>query len=283
MKINRKMGLTAFQQYVSPYDINDEKIRVKVEHTYRVAGICDQIARSLPLSEEDVDLAWLIGLLHDIGRFEQVRIYNTFIDTDSVDHAEYGADILFPPKKIEQLNKEDVLQYGEGDVSHENTTSIRTFVENGSEDKTIEAAIRNHNRFMIQEGLTERERVFSNILRDADKVDILKVNVEGSISEIYNLPMERFEQDEVTPEVLENFMEGKTILKSLKKTAIDHMVGHISLTYGLVYLKSLEITEKQGYLDQLLHFPTKNPVTRKQFQQMQAQMNTYLNQRKVQA
>jgi len=263
------MGLTAFQQYVSPYDITDEKICLKVEHTYRVAGICDQIARSLSMSPEDIDLAWLTGLLHDVGRFEQVRVYNTFIDSESVDHAMYGADILFLPEKIQ--NTEDTF------LRKHPCPNIRDFVTEDQEDDLIEKAIRNHNRFMIQEGLTEREQQFCNILRDADKVDILKVNVESPISEIYNLPMERFEQDEVTPEVMDNFQPGKTVDKALKKTAIDHVVGHISLVYGMVYPKSLEITAQQGYLDKLLHFPTKNPHTRQQFQQLEEQMKQYMN------
>ena len=36
----------------------------------------------------------LIGLLHDIGRFEQVKVYDTFSDIDSIDHADYGVEIL---------------------------------------------------------------------------------------------------------------------------------------------------------------------------------------------
>ena len=37
------------------------------------------------LYEEDIILAEAIGLLHDIGRFEQIRTYHTFIDKDSVE------------------------------------------------------------------------------------------------------------------------------------------------------------------------------------------------------
>ena len=58
----------------SPYTTaSDEKIKLKIDHTYRVAGLCQRIAESLGLSEPDVDIAWLLGMLHDIGRFEQIR------------------------------------------------------------------------------------------------------------------------------------------------------------------------------------------------------------------
>ena len=37
------------------------------------------------MPDRDVDLAWLIGLLHDVGRFEQLKRYGTFIDSQSID------------------------------------------------------------------------------------------------------------------------------------------------------------------------------------------------------
>ena len=95
MKINREKALAAFQEYTDRYDSSRDMIRLKIEHTYRVCGLCQQIARSLELPEEEVDIAWLTGLLHDVGRFEQQRVYGTFIDADSIDHAKYGARILF--------------------------------------------------------------------------------------------------------------------------------------------------------------------------------------------
>ena len=95
MKINREKALAAFQEYTDRYDSSRDMIRLKIEHTYRVCGLCQQIARSLDLPEEEVDIAWLTGLLHDVGRFEQQRVYGTFTDADSIDHAKYGARILF--------------------------------------------------------------------------------------------------------------------------------------------------------------------------------------------
>ena len=74
MKINREKALAAFQEYTDRYDSSRDMIRLKIEHTYRVCGLCQQIARSLDLPEEEVDIAWLTGLLHDVGRFEQQRV-----------------------------------------------------------------------------------------------------------------------------------------------------------------------------------------------------------------
>jgi HD superfamily phosphohydrolase YqeK len=75
MHIDRDRAAHAFERYVERFDPQDPKIALKVEHTRRVADLAEKIARSLPegASPEYVDLAWLLGLLHDVGRFEQVR------------------------------------------------------------------------------------------------------------------------------------------------------------------------------------------------------------------
>ena len=100
VNIERNRVKEIFAEYVSHYDAQDEKVKLKIDHTYRVAELCDAIARSVNLTTEEIDLAWLCGMLHDIGRFEQIKNYGTFIDADSVDHALYGAKILFDEEKI---------------------------------------------------------------------------------------------------------------------------------------------------------------------------------------
>ena len=102
MKIDRRKAEAVFREYVSHYNAGEEKVRLKIEHTFRVAGLCRQIAESLGMEEEEQDLAWFTGLLHDVGRFEQLKNYGTFIDADSIDHAEYGAQILFEQGKIRE-------------------------------------------------------------------------------------------------------------------------------------------------------------------------------------
>ena len=94
--IDRKQALQVFKDYTANYDENNINIALKIAHTYRVAALSERIAKHVFNNNPDsVDISWLLGLLHDIGRFEQVTKYGTFIDADSVDHAELGADILF--------------------------------------------------------------------------------------------------------------------------------------------------------------------------------------------
>ena len=39
--------------------------------------------------------------------------------------------------------------------------------------QVVYTAIKNHNKFVIESNLTERELLFSKLIRDADKLDIL--------------------------------------------------------------------------------------------------------------
>ena len=277
MKINREKALTAFKEYTDRYDSSRDMIRLKIEHTYRVCGLCQQIAKSLKLSEEEVDIAWLTGLLHDVGRFEQQRVYGTFSDAVSIDHAKYGARILFgeiwEQKTGISAGSEESLPEG---IQADAGITIRDFVEDASEDQLLWTAVFYHSAYRIPEGLDEQTAMFCHILRDADKIDILKVNVDFPLEEIYNVSTEVLYRGEVTPEVMESFDEEHAVLRSLKKTAVDNVVGHISLVYELVYPESCHIVKQQGYLDKLMSFESKNPQTRRQFAHIREHMQAYL-------
>jgi len=93
---NKEKAAETFLAYASRYDLDDPKIRLKADHTLRVASHCDRIGKSLGMSTEDAELSFMTGILHDIGRFEQVRIYHTFRDSLSVNHAgsRTGIDFL---------------------------------------------------------------------------------------------------------------------------------------------------------------------------------------------
>lgn len=257
MKIDRAHVMAEFERYTADYDSTDEKIKLKIDHTYRVAELCERIAKAENMTETDVELAWLLGMLHDVGRFEQLRRYGTFNDGESIDHAQLGADILF-----------GVGDYKQG--------KIRDYVQDAEEDMLIETAIRVHNKYRVPEGLPARTEKLSHILRDADKIDILKVNVEVPLEEIYNTTTEELRNAEVSEMVMESFYEHKATLRDIRQSIVDHVVGHISLVYELVFPESLRIAKEQGYLDQLMHFESYNPRTRKQFAELRAEMERYL-------
>lgn len=256
LTIDRNKIRQTFHEYTSHYDMTNDKIRLKAEHTYRVAELCERIARAEHLSGEDVELAWLLGMLHDIGRFEQLKKYNTFVDSDSVDHAVLGADLLFGAA-------------GGG--------LIRTYVPEDEEDKLIETAVREHSRYRLSDCLDERTQKFCHILRDADKIDILRVNVDFPMEEIYNTTKEKLCSEEITEKVLESFYEHHAVLRRLKRTSVDNVVGHCSLIFELIFPESLKIVREQDFIWRLLDFETDNPLTARQFAGMREEMERFLD------
>lgn len=255
MNIDKLHAKTVFDDYVNNYDLNDEMIKLKAEHTYRVADLCENIASRIGLKQKDRDIAWLLGLLHDIGRFEQVKRYGTFNDSKSIDHAELGVKILF----------EDNM--------------IRDFISDNNEDELIEKAIACHNAYEVPENYSKRILSFSNILRDADKIDIFKVNTIIPPEYIYGVSSDELYTSSITKEVFENFMRKETILRKLKRSAVDHIVGHISLVFGLVYKESVETAQQMGCLEKLMEFKSQNDTTNEQFKEIQNLVHEYISEK----
>lgn len=275
--INRKNVINAFAEYVRNYDPSDEKIKLKIDHTYRVAGLCQRIAESLGLSEPDVDIAWLLGMLHDIGRFEQIRRFGTFNDAQSVDHAEFGADLLFKEGLIRKFAEG---YYEECELARSGNEEAEQIIKNNEHHNKdtglLELAIRQHNKYRVKEDLTERQRMFCDILRDADKVDIFKVNADIPMEIIYDVTTEELKSGVISKEVLESFYKRETVLKSVRKSAVDHIVGHISLLFELVYKESYRQAKEQGYVYKLLDFKSDVPEVNAEFGDMRKYVDEFL-------
>ena len=117
----------AFKEYLKDYNLEDGNIKLKIKHTYEVVKKSEYIAKGLMLDSDDIELAKLIALLHDIGRFEQVKQTNDFLDNANFEHAKYAIKILF----------DDNL--------------IRNFIDDDKDDEIIKKAIYNHNKYKIEE------------------------------------------------------------------------------------------------------------------------------------
>jgi len=259
--INRAEVEKSFRDYTSAYNLNGAKVKLKVDHTFRVAALSDVITDSLGMNGYDKDLAWLLGMLHDIGRFEQVRRYHTFRDALSINHAELSADILFRDGLIR------------------NFINVESDCPPSGDYLLIEKVIRLHNVFRLPDDLTERELRFATILRDADKLDIVRVNVETPRSEIYNVQDNIFLESEITDEVYEAILRRQNLFRNMMKTPADLMLGHVSFIFGLVYPVSVRLMKEQGYLETVLQFPSRNARTWQQFAEIRRVVHEYMEER----
>ena len=235
-----------FLKYVDKYDNNDKEILLKRRHTLRVMELSEEIAKSLDLSEEDVELAKLCGLLHDIGRFTQIRDFNTYNDLVSLDHGDLGAEIL---KKDNYINK----------------------FTNKNQDNIIKV-VKYHNKYRIPKTLSEKNRLLTKIVRDADKIDILFLFVN---KETYN----KIEYTSVSKEVYNDILNKRLVRNVNVKTSADEIVREIANIFDISYKKSFEIIKERDYVNKIFKIQlerTKNEEFIKQLKEMQLMLNNYI-------
>lgn len=220
----------AFKKYLENYDVNDDKVKLKVTHTYGVIKASEYLAESLKLDEENKLLAKIIALLHDIGRFEQTKISKDIYDTADkllFDHAEYGVKILF----------EDNL--------------IRQFVKDDKYDNIIYKAILNHNKLEIEQGLNEEELFHTKLIRDADKIDNFRVKLTENFKVLLGTDdTNAIFNDTISDKVYNDFMSKKLININDNKTYLDRWSGYIAFIFdmnfdaSLKYLKEHDLVNK---------------------------------------
>ena len=112
------------------------------------------------------------------------------------------------------------------------------------------------------------KRVRCNILRDADKIDIFRINCDTPLEDIYNVTTEELRNSKVSEEVKQCFINKTAVLRSLKKYPADYVAAHICLVFELEYPLSKEIAKEQGYIEKLLDFQSDNSDTKEWFKFM---------------
>ena len=213
-----------FIEYVGNYDLENEKIRLKLYHSLRVAEVARRIAKDLNINE---DLAELIGLLHDIGRFEQIKRFNTFNDKNSIDHAILGVEIL------KQGN------------------FIKEFIDDDSYYETIYIAIENHNKFQIAKDVKGEALVYAKLIRDADKIDILDLHMH-EMDYLKRSGLEEARKTEISDEMWEAFINNKQTIRKNMCTKADDFLNEISFIYDVNYKVSFKIIKENNSVNGLL-------------------------------
>ena len=136
-----------YDAYVDTYRGEDGKLpammQLKRTHTAFVVKNAELIADGEGFAPEEREVALAAALLHDTGRYEQLRRYNTFKDSDSVDHAVFSHDIV----------KE----------------------KGWTDNPVVLNAVLYHNRRDLPDGMDHLTAIASHTVRDADKLDIFRV------------------------------------------------------------------------------------------------------------
>ncbi len=219
-----------FANYVAVYTSGREEcMMVKDEHTRRVCHNIVILAKSLELSQPDQNLAEIIALFHDLGRFEQFKKYSTFNDSISENHSLLAVNIL---------REFDVLK----DLK-------------SSEQDFIFRCILNHNRYKISEPDSEKAIFFSKLIRDADKIDIYRVLAEfyqdpQRHSSVLNLDMP--DNQEYSTKIMEALLNQRIAELQFAKTTTDFKLLQMSWVYDLNFDMSFQLIEQQCNLQKIM-------------------------------
>lgn len=247
--IDRRRAQEAFNSYVAGYDATNPRIALKVEHTLRVAELCERIARETGFTPAGVDLAWLCGLLHDIGRFEQLRRWDTFSDAASTSHAALGVEVLFGGKGDAGGAK------GGGSAMNADGIIHRFIDPNDELEEIIRAAVGFHSAYRLPEDLDVRMRALCDVVRDADKLDILRVACADSVETVLNATEDELLASDVSPAIEDAFFEHRTARYAERVTPVDYLVNLACFAFELVYPASLEIADEQEFIYRALERP----------------------------
>ncbi|MBN1756747.1 MAG: HD domain-containing protein [Chitinispirillaceae bacterium] len=220
-----------FETYVLQFftgdDHTDSALRIKVEHTKNVAIETCCIAASLDMDAEQCYLAEIIALLHDIGRFEQFSRYRTYSDRESEDHARLGVEVIGTTGVLERFT--------------------------GEMQRFICSIVGCHNRITLPEMGDPLLLHYLRILRDADKIDILRVVTEyyagysGNDAISIGLPDTPGVADAVLRSVIEERMVSICDVKSLN----DIKLLQISWVFDLNFPYTCAMIKNHRYLDKL--------------------------------
>ena len=242
-----------FLKYTKGFNLQNEGIKRKQLHSLRVMEESKKVAEALKLSKEDEKLAELIGLLHDIGRFEQYNRGNTYLNEMLLDHANLGVEVLVKDDYIKKY------------TNNENYISI------------ILTAIKNHNKFKIEEDLNEGELLFAKLIRDADKLDIL---YEGT--QIYwntQREKESVENSKISVKIEQQFKAERPVKKygNERNDTVDGLLILLSYIYDINFKETLRIINKEDYVNKILNrFEFKDDKTKEQIENLRKILLRYI-------
>lgn len=222
-------------QYMKSFYSSDAEVQrgilLKEKHTGYVTANCIELAKFLKLPPQDIELAEIIGLFHDVGRFRQYSIYKTFNDADSEDHADLALKVIDELEFFKELSAQD---YG-----------------------VVKFAIQNHNKKTVAPTDDEQKNLFAKIIRDADKLDIYRV-LEPFLAQANVDKMPNFIKAggnlvaDISPDFVENFVTGEQADYRKIRTNGDRKIVRLMWLYDINFSWTMQKIVERGYIEKIV-------------------------------
>ena len=223
-----------FREHLRSYSSDDyyvcQNLTLKEEHTYRVCENLITLGKALDLNDGQLRLGETAALFHDLGRFEQFSTYRTFDDRESENHAALSVNIL---KRAGVLNR-----------LSDNEKSI------------IYTAIRYHNVYKIPGGLSPDILLFTRLLRDADKLDILLIVTTYYKQDPWEsnpaLELDLPNTNDFSPYLINDIIHNRCADGNNIRTYNDMKLLHVSWVFDINFIQTLRYIYHYDYINRII-------------------------------
>lgn len=219
-----------FEKYTESLVCDTEEIQVNLDlkknHSFNTTKIIEALALTIDMSEVDILLAKSAAILHDVGRFEQLLKYNTFADTDQINHIDLGIAFIKEQEFTSLISDEEL--------------------------EIILDCIKYHTGSEIPKTMDEKNRIFIQLIREADRIDILNI-----VSKYYSnykpgsnkrLEMELADKPDISKKVFKSIMDEKVVDYKDVLTLNDLKLQQMSWIFDLNLKQSFRIVSEKTYL-----------------------------------
>jgi len=229
-----------FGRHIRSFGTVDDRVKahfdLKIRHTYEVVRNIEEIAIQEGMDERTVQLARVIALLHDLGRFRQFMEFGTFDDTKSLNHAELSVRV------IEKEGFGKLIPEEERDV--------------------VTRSILQHNQPEITVSPENKAALYSRLLRDADKIDIWKL--QSKMDVVYALG-EFGSQDQYTVPagILDCFREKRIVRLEMAGSLNDFRLLRLGWIFDMHFRATFRHLVRKDYATRILSKIPASPELRK--------------------
>jgi hypothetical protein len=222
---------TWFETYVATYIPHEGKLHpfllLKQCHSRRVAENARQLAARSGWSPAAVNSAEALGWLHDVGRFSQFTEFSTFSDSISFNHGRRGQTVVQHAGILDPLARDirEALLYGIG----------------------------LHNARTMPENLGRCSQQYLELIRDADKLDILLITLDSVRKDGFRSLPEMLPHVQLdgapSPGILYEIRHRQTCNIENLRTLADFMLMQLSWLYDLNLSAAYSLVAEHHIID----------------------------------
>ncbi len=209
-----KEAIEKYNQYFNTFTPHAE-ILSKYVHTNRVIKLSHNIAINIDgITDDEINLIMLGALFHDIARFKQYQEYQTYADKLSFDHGDMGVNIL-------------------------NEKNFFDLKLSPSEKETILFIVKNHNKYICENDKNEQVVTYTDIVRDADKIDII-VSLNNEID---------IRDNSINERVFEDLLNKSMVKNEFCHNSCEYLLRSLGFIFDLKYPYSISYLLKSGIIE----------------------------------